>query len=1029
MFQFDAIKLLAIILLTSFFPALPLTFAILRKTHFHIIEKLLFAFTIGFCLIPLLSFFEFFFFGISFSIWLIYTNILLTFLVGLLACWKIGIFSDIKINPSLIKTSNEFRIQNVAPHLFPHLAPASILVLSFIAFWIRLQSYTPIYQELDPYFYMYGARQIITDGAAPLFDDTAWYPFGKPNHRTAPLTSYLEAQWYLLYTNSSEYYNYLLSVVSSFYPPIVAGLLVFFVYLLISQEYGRRYGLVAGALSAFLPATIIKMAAGVNEIQPFNFFAIFFLFSSYSLAIKYKENWVYYLLTAFAVVVLLFGSNANQIMVLVIPSFTIIYSLFLIYKKENIYYFMILSLLYSFIALVSTLMFDLYQLGKISDIPYQYLFSLAISVLFCAIPYYLQNYVKDKEFRIYVVGGIVLVALVGVAFTPLFSKFLEAGRGAVSTISFEQPLTRTIQEQGIAGGSFEGEAGLLAANPRSVKIPYLSFLDNFVQTLVLLFAVPSTQAINTLLSILDFAVGVVFGLQTKTIQKDVSLGMFFLFGSFLAILFAFVRSVQRGYNTHRSDLFALYALIIFPISYVGLNRTKYTIFFALMLVLAATILIAEFEIFLGYLVNHFAKLRSWPEEKRSKALKTILFGMFCFAFLFALYSAFSPTPLASSILLESSKVRYQDNPIAISSKFQEICGRLKLVGQYDEEICKAGALDEAFLSDINNQFSSRLCFLSLVSDIFRGPTESERYAASFRCTRISPYWIEVMDWIEHNVSDSDRITSWWDYGHWTNFFGNKKTVLRNEHTSPKMIGMIASAFIAESPEDLAKKMQFFDSRYLMLDQEIISGGGYSFGGKFGALNYLSCANLNQTDVSRYPGESDCEFEHTWESVYVPRNPSWQEKCTISFSQNIRGTTAYVPIRQKTSTGTQTILAPRYCIGQAKMADGSINPLATYKLDTKTQSGDLVLNKALLFQPVEQTENFYIFHSFYTKDNIWPGQNGTAASGWEDRKGKFYDSVLYQGFYLKELPGFELVYETKEGEVKIYRLINFTSPFK
>ncbi len=1031
MFEFDALKLILIILLASFPAGFLISLALLRKTQIHILEKAAVGFAIGICLPPLLYFFEFFFLGIPFSLMLVYANLGLLLGLGIAACHFSGAFQDAAAYrlPKMPSSSlNEWWAL-----LAPNIAPCLIILFSFLAFFIRIQSYTPIYQELDPYFYMYGARQILEAGYAPLVDDTAWYPaaYGHINHRTAPLTSYLESQWYVIYNGGTEYFNYSLSVISSFYPPIAAGLMVFFIYFLISQEYGRRHGLIAGALAAFIPVTIIKMAAGVTEVQPFSLFAIFFLFSAYALALKYKTDWRYYALTAFAVIVLLFGSNANQIIILVIPIFTAIHALLLLYRNEDMFHFMVLSFVYSATAFISQILFDLYQIGRVIEFPYQFAFGLAITIIFCAFPYFLMKKVTDRETRLYFVAAVAIAALAVLMFTPLFSKFLDAGRGAVSTIIFQQPLTRTIQEQGAAGGSFQGEAGLLSAGPDSIHAPFLTFLDGPVQAIASFLSTPATIAINALLSIADWAIGIVFGFTTKTSTKDVSLGMLFLFGAMLATLSAFARTVLSKHDKRfsHSDLFALYALIIFPISYVGLNRLKYTAFFALMLVVAASFSFGEFDKLLNYALRYIAKARKFGEEKKKRYVAFAFFGVFLLAFTFAVSSAFVPSPLAASLMQESGKVRYQDNPQAVAPKFQEICARLRLAGQSDDEVCKAGALDPASLNtqNINFQFSSRLCYLSIVSDVFAGATQSEQYAASFRCVRISPYWIEVMDWIEHTLGKDDRVASWWDYGHWTNFFGDKKTVLRNEHTSQPMIGMVASALIAKTPLELAKDMGYADSRYLMIDQEIVSGGGYSFGGKFGALNYLSCAYLNQTDVSHYPGESECEFEHTWEQVYAPKNPAPEEACTISSSQNIRGVLAYVPVRQKTAQGTQTIISPAYCIGQAKMADGSLNDRATYYLDRKKPNGDLVPNKAALIQPVDQNDRFYVFHSIYTNDRIWLSENGTAISGWEDRKGKFYDSAIYRGFYLNDIPGFELVYQTSGGEVKMFRLIEFTSP--
>ena len=56
---------------------------------------------------------------------------------------------------------------------------------------------------------------------------------------------------------------------------------------------------------------------------------------------------------------------------------------------------------------------------------------------------------------------------------------------------------------------------------------------------------------------------------------------------------------------------------------------------------------------------------------------------------------------------------------------------------------------------------------------------------------------------------------------------------------------------------------------------------------------------------------------------------------------------------------------------------------------------------------------------FTHDKVWV-VNNTLTSGWEDRTTKFYDSNFYKAFFLKQLDGFEKVYENK-GVVVFKRL--------
>jgi hypothetical protein len=58
-----------------------------------------------------------------------------------------------------------------------------------------------------------------------------------------------------------------------------------------------------------------------------------------------------------------------------------------------------------------------------------------------------------------------------------------------------------------------------------------------------------------------------------------------------------------------------------------------------------------------------------------------------------------------------------------------------------------------------------------------------------------------------------------------------------------------------------------------------------------------------------------------------------------------------------------------------------------------------------------------YNALYTKDKIWL-YNNTITDGYEDRKGRFYESPLYRAFILNDLPGWDKVFDN--GYVKIYK---------
>jgi hypothetical protein len=295
-----------------------------------------------------------------------------------------------------------------------------------------------------------------------------------------------------------------------------------------------------------------------------------------------------------------------------------------------------------------------------------------------------------------------------------------------------------------------------------------------------------------------------------------------------------------------------------------------------------------------------------------------------------------------------------------------------------------------------------------------------------------------MEWVRDNTEPGARITSWWDYGHWINYFGERNAVIRNEHASHVMIGDVAHGYLDATPEELKTWMEAHGSEYALFDMELVSGGG-SLGGKYSALNYLSCARDNLTSVETPPGSSQCEADHLWETVFATGNP-----CTISPLTGKMGFTAYkmyvgqtylpyYPPDCMAPANAQTLsfcrdyvrAEPAYCIGNATLASGDIM-YSTYYLNQTNPNGDLKLNKAILQLPYQVPESLHFgpataFTLLYTNDAIWL-ENGMVKSGYEDRNGKFYDSALYRALFLNELPGFTQVYSSPGGgAVRIYKI--------
>ncbi|MBI5051249.1 hypothetical protein HZC08_00675 [Candidatus Micrarchaeota archaeon] len=464
--------------------------------------------------------------------------------------------------------------------------------------------------------------------------------------------------------------------------------------------------------------------------------------------------------------------------------------------------------------------------------------------------------------------------------------------------------------------------------------------------------------------------------------------------------YSFMRFIKKSDSDFTS---ILYFSLLFPPAIVGIVKAKFTIYMGFFFAGAIVI-------FLGEAYNAISGFAKSAGTVRTSYFVLLFLGVSLVLLQFT-HDEFSIPALSGSM-----KPRFQDNPLALKSKLTFICNQLKASGGYDDEICSAAQDPVAYASKgTNYQFNNKLCSVSVQDNPF-SPSEIDIRASSFRCQRVADYWIESMEWLRDNTESNSRTTSWWDYGHWINYFGLKNSVLRNEHLSLEMIGAVANAYLDGTPEDLAILMKKYDSKYVLFDGELLYGGN-TLGGKYGALNYLSCDYAKETDVNTPTGSSICEFEHLWETVYIPTNQPGQE-CTIS--QGKTGLTAYKFNVTKNADGSlSSKLYPIYCAGDVNLVNGQ-RTIGIYRLNEKHENGDLKLNKAILKKDYDTDDGVSVYSSFYTQDALFI-ENGQLTSGYEDRVGKFYSSNLYRGFFLNELPGFDLVFTSKNGEVKIYKL--------
>lgn len=1033
--SFNPFLLLLWIFVANFIPGALISFSIFRKEKFSFLEKLFIGFGIGIIVLPLIPFLLYFLGGVNFSYTIALASIAFFYIAALgFVAWS-RVYEDIKM-PS----GEKIEITHA------NLVSLSILVVVVIAFLIRLSSYSPVFQELDPYYYTYTAFQILGVGFNPADDATAWYPEVEVSHRIVPALSYLEATWYSLYTGGGELNNLLVTAVASIYPPVAAALAVFFLYLFISVTKRREWGVACAAIASFMPILIFKLTAGEQEVQPYAFFALSFFFAMYAFAMREKGNYKFAVLAGLGFAAVALGSSSQLLALVSVILFMSAQAvaMFLKEKDEKGIEHLLKTNGIVFLmgpVLGSAVLKDIFRMGNPSlsiFVPF------LLALVFVSVLYAIKKKAKPGQEKI-IFGALVILSLLVVFATPVGDYIINAGKAGFQIAQFNAPLDRTIAEQGTAGTMLQAQMGFVAESYESIVAfilsPVHAFLsvssvelaDNFVGFLAGVIALPFniiTAIVNFALSFSVSALNIVLGSDVVFEEKANSLLLTWIFLFFVALGYSLFRYYKDGGDNH----FILYAAIILPPLLVGIIKAKYTIYAGFFLCAAIAFIFQESE----KVIPRFTK--STGENVRS--------NLIAFAALLVLLQFFF-NGFASSLFFGSLTPLYQNDPFATQAKFQGFCAVSN-----DPEICEAANDPMGFASrGTNYQYSEKLCALSIFSDYsyfqnFYSAPPWELRVVQFRCQRISYYWIESMEWIKENTEKDSRTTSWWDYGHWINFFGERNAVLRNEHASHKMIGDVAFSYLDGSPEDLASFMREHDSKYALFDMELVGMGG-QLGGKYGALNYLSCAHMNETSVAFSPGESSCEIEHLWETIFIPTDAARAQSCEITKDGTKTGIVAYKmylrdgnglmyllyypgfcinPQNQNLLACQNYVVAePAYCVGDiTDFIPGSEGPIyGTYYLNETYPNGNLKVNKGMLQFPGRISNTYHFgeatsFTMFYTLDEIWL-ENGDMKSGYDDRKTKFYDSNLYRALFINEIPGYRQVFSSSGGEVKIYRL--------
>ncbi|MFH0818133.1 MAG: hypothetical protein V1909_05900, partial [Candidatus Micrarchaeota archaeon] len=585
------------------------------------------------------------------------------------------------------------------------------------------------------------------------------------------------------------------------------------------------------------------------------------------------------------------GSAYTMVVILILFGYVIFESFRRFFKMESLRAFLEINTIVCAFVFLSYLLRDvLFQGGFSLSMPLIVTFT---SLIVIGALYFIEHNSKKFETRLLMSFILIVVGIILLAITPVGNMLLQLAIGAVGFAKPNSALMQTVaEEHGLTPAEFMGDAkrsfGLLGT-----MVSELSLWSENGKPVSIPLGFPLPNPI---------------GGDTVYVP--------------LLLVIAFV-GLALAVFTRNSKLALLFIFMIFPISFVGVQKSKYTVQFGFMLVIAVAALCGEFY-------------RLFIKAFRSGETKPALAIYAGFVAVFLLAAAYDP--LADVL---PSAINHPGNCTAISEEMQE--------GQ------------------------------------------SKQLSAYLYCTRIPAYWLDSMDWISKNVGPNDAIISWWDYGHWTNFFGDRRTVTRNEHANSTMDLIVADAFVEGTSEDLKASMKKFNATHALFDIDLVS--------KWGALKYLSCVYNGQTNMSTGPGASSCDQIYDFEYIFIPTEPGLSERCIV------KGQTGQYLRLAVSSFGNG------YCVGQIDIGGKQVMVLfntnqSNLPSDFDTSPDVVTINRAIpLYMDRVQLQGRLYDRFLATYPELWyDGQPGLP-----DRKGKVYDSNFYKGFFLGRIDGFELVY--------------------
>ncbi|MDE1768301.1 MAG: hypothetical protein KGH62_02945, partial [Candidatus Micrarchaeota archaeon] len=378
-----------------------------------------------------------------------------------------------------------------------------LLVLMVLAFATRMLSIgiAPNYFEFDPYFDMISTQYILSHGYQLLFEHAAWPSLaGGTIHRLQPIVPYLEAYWYNLaggYSTTATTINTtLLSLVSSWYPPITAALLVFVVFMFLYHEYGEYEGLIGAGLATVMPILFTTFIAGEQLVEPWGIFALFFFYAAYVLAVHNPKEPRFAILAGIAFASNFLGAHYYTVPAGILAFYLVLQGVIHVLRNEDTKDFYKMNIIMLAVILLFFIPYNAYgatlteRTPAILGVPVIVSFPIA-ALAFVAVFEYLPKIAKERKiidqplsFSLYGIWLVIIgiIAIILILFTPLGKPIQSYLALSAKFTTPSSPLFMTVQEYAPTGLNYDfgnGGFGIIGASVGGVSITVWAVLLAF----------------------------------------------------------------------------------------------------------------------------------------------------------------------------------------------------------------------------------------------------------------------------------------------------------------------------------------------------------------------------------------------------------------------------------------------------------------------------------------------------------------------------------------------------------------------